>query len=91
MKAAVGAANRQGKSPMTREDDNTFEPHHEPSPTDLALSELQLYGYHHDENTPDPRPVPEDRIIEGAVSDIFDALIATMTDTALDFDLDDLQ
>lgn len=75
---------------MAHEDDDTFEPHHEASPTDLALSELQLYGYHHDENAPDPRPVPEDRTIEGAVSDIFDALIATMADTALDFDLDDL-
>lgn len=75
---------------MTREDDDTFEPHHEASPTDHALSELQLYGYHHDESTPDPRPVPDDRTIEGAVSDIFDALIATMADTALDFDLDDL-
>jgi len=75
---------------MVHEDDDTFEPHHEASPTDHALSELQLYGYRHDESTPDPRPVPEDRTIEGAVSDIFDALIATMADTALDFDLDDL-
>jgi hypothetical protein len=33
---------------------------------------------------------PEDRIIQGAVADIFDALIATMADTSLDFDLDDL-
>lgn len=75
---------------MTREDDDTFEPVHEVSPTDQALSELQLYGYRHDETAADPRPVPEDCIIAGAVSDIFDALIATMADTALDFDLDDL-
>ena len=75
---------------MTREDDDTFEPHHEASPTDHALSELQLYGYRHEENSPDPRDVPEDDVIAGAVSDIFDALIATMADTALDFDLDEL-
>ena len=75
---------------MTPEDDDTFEPHHEASPTEHALSELELYGYRPDGNTPDPRLVPEDNVIEGAVSDIFDALISTMADTALDTELDDL-
>ena len=75
---------------MTPEDDDTFEPHHEASPTEHALSELELYGYRPDGNTPDPRLVPEDNVIEGAVSDIFDALISTMADTPLDTELDDL-
>jgi len=75
---------------MTPEDDDTFEPHHEASPTDHALNELQLYGYRPDGHAPDPRLVPEDNVIEGAVSDIFDALISTMADTALDTELDDL-
>lgn len=74
---------------MTRDDD-TFEPHHESSPTEHALNELQLHGYRHDPNMPDPRLAPEDNMIAGAVSDIFDALIATMADTALDGELDDL-
>ena len=67
-----------------------FEPHHSASPTDHILTELQLYGWRPAEGEPDPRPAPEDRIIEGAVADIFDALIATMADTCLDFDLDEL-
>lgn len=71
-------------------DDDTFEPHHECSPTEHALNELELHGYRHDGNGPDSRLVPEDNVIAGAVSDIFDALIATMADTALDGELDDL-
>ena len=71
-------------------DDDTFEPHHESSPTEHALNELELHGYRHDGHGPDPRLVPEDNVITGAVSDIFDALIATMVDTALDGELDDL-
>lgn len=71
-------------------DDDAFEPHHESSPTEHALNELELHGYRHDGHGPDPRLVPEDNVIAGAVSDIFDALIATMADTALDGELDDL-
>lgn len=71
-------------------DDDTFEPHHESSPTEHALNALELHGYRHDGHGPDPRLVPEDNVIAGAVSDIFDALIATMADTALDGELDDL-
>lgn len=67
-----------------------YEPHHESSPTDHIAQELQLYGYRPSEDEPDPRPAPEDRIIEGAIADIFDALVATMADTSLDHDLDDL-
>jgi len=73
---------------MSEHDD--YEPHHESSPTDHIAQELQLYGYRPSEDEPDPRPAPEDRIIEGAVADIFDALVATMADTSLDPDLDDL-
>lgn len=71
-------------------DDDTFEPHHESSPTEHALNELELHGYRHDGHGPAPRLVPEDNVIAGAVADIFDALIATMADTALDGELDDL-
>ena len=73
---------------MSEYDD--YEPDHAASPTDHVLTELQLYGYTPREGEPDPRPFPEDRVIEGAVADIFDALIATMADTRLDADLEDL-
>jgi hypothetical protein len=66
------------------------EPHHDASQTDHVLQELQLYGYRPAEDETDPRPLPEDRIIAGAVADIFDALVSTLTDTSLDPDLEDL-
>lgn len=69
---------------------NNYEPHHDSSATDHILQELQLYGYRPSEDETDPRPAPEDRIIAGAVADIFDALVSTLTDTSLDHDLDDL-
>ena len=87
MKAARVAA-LPTEHPMSEHDE--FEPHHSASPTDHVLTELQLYGWRPAEGEPDPRPAPEDRIIEGAVADIFDALIATIADTCLDFDLDEL-
>ena len=39
------------------------------------------------QKTSRPRITPEDYIIQSAVADIFDALISTMADTSLDFDL----
>ena len=66
------------------------EPHHAASPTDAICTELKLHGYRHSENDPDPRDVPEDHRITGAIADIFDALVATMADTSLDHDLDEL-
>ncbi len=73
---------------MSEHDD--FEPHHTSSPTDHLLQELQLYGYRPFENEPDPRPLPEATRVTGAIADIFDALIATLMDTRLEPDLDDL-
>ena len=71
------------------------EPHElEPDPnasqTDHVLQELQLYGYRAFSDEPDPRPLPEGRAVAGAIADIFDALIATLSDTRLEPDLDDL-
>src|SRR5215831_13415996 len=60
------------------------------SPTAYVLNELQLHGYRPFQDEPDPRPLPEGRLIGGAVADIFDALIATLRDTRLEPDLDDL-
>ena len=60
------------------------------SPTDQVLAELQLHGYRPFQDEPDPRPLPHANAIGGAVADIFDALVATLRDTRLEPDLDDL-
>ena len=67
-----------------------FEPDHSTSPTGHVIEALELYGYRPAEGEADPRVTPEDTAIQGAVSDIFDALITTMADTSLDFDLDEI-
>jgi YspA, cpYpsA-related SLOG family len=58
------------------------------SQTDDVLTELQLYGHRPFQDEPDARPLPEARAIGGAVADIFDALISTLTDTRLEPDLE---
>ena len=73
----------------TDRDDTEFSIRHT-SPTDLVLIELQLYGYRPFQDEPDPRPLPEGNAIAGAVADIFDALIATLSETRLEPDLADL-
>ncbi|HEV7252115.1 MAG TPA: DUF2493 domain-containing protein [Mesorhizobium sp.] len=67
--------------------------HDEPaelSPTAEVLFELQLYGFRPFQDEPDPRPLPEARLITGALADIFDALVSTLQDTRLEPDLEDL-
>ena len=66
------------------------EPHHAASSTARVLEELQLHGYHPGADDPDPRPLPEARALEGALADMFDALVATLADTRLEPDLADL-
>jgi len=73
---------------MTDHDD--IEPEHIASPTDHVLNELQLFGYRPFDDQPDPRPLPEGKMISAAVADIFDALVATLSDTRLEPDLVDL-
>src|SRR5262249_18333540 len=63
---------------------------HTSSPTEYVLTELQLHGYRPFEDEPDPRPLPEARSLGGAAPDFFDAMIATLRDTRLEPDLDDL-
>ena len=73
----------------TDHDDSGYEPH-AASATDHVLTELQLHGYRPFQDEPDPRPLPEARIVAGAVADIFDALVATLSETRLEPDLEDL-
>jgi hypothetical protein len=63
---------------------------HTASATDHALAELQLYAYHPFDDEPDQRPLPDGNAVAGAVADIFDALVATLSDTRLEPDLESL-
>lgn len=54
------------------------------------LDELALHGYRPFDDDPDPRPLPEARMAGGAIADMFDALTATLQDTRLEPDLEDL-
>jgi len=71
-------------------DDRSDEPEHAISQTGVLLQELQLHAYRPFEDEPDPRPLPEDRIVAGAVADMFDALVSTLEETRLEPDLEDL-
>src|SRR5260221_3519454 len=90
-KAAMGAADpTSGITMATDREDTDLQPSHTSSPTDQLLTELQLYGHRPVHDDPDPRRLPDPEIIGGAIADIFDALIATLGDTRLEPDLEDL-
>jgi hypothetical protein len=90
-KAAMGAADPTNGITMAIDHDiPDLEPPHDSSPTDRVLTELQLYGYRPFQNEPDPRPLPDEAAIGGAIADIFDVLVSTLRDTRLEPDLEDL-
>lgn len=60
------------------------------SPTDALLGELRLQGRPTFADGDDPRPLPDDNRMMGAVADIFDALVATLDDTRAEPDLEGL-
>ena len=68
----------------------SFEPEPAASPTSRLIDELQLYGHRPFQDEPDPRSLPDENAVKGALADIFDALVATLQDTRLEPDLDDL-
>ena len=85
----MGAAVPTKEYAMTTDrDEQTWDPPLTISPTDHVLTELQLHGYRPFQDEPDPRPLPEARIVAAAVADIFDALIASLSETRLEPDLD---
>ena len=63
---------------------------HARSSTAMVLDELQLYGYRPFAGEPDPRPMPDADALQAALADIFDAMIASLSDTRLEPDLEDL-
>lgn len=58
--------------------------------TSQRLVGQQRIDVHGNLGHPDPRLLPDGKIIAGAVADIFDALVATLNYTRLEPDLDDL-
>ena len=62
-----------------------YEPHHESSPTDHVLNELQLHATGLSPTNPDQRLLPT-ATRSGAVADIFDALIVTLIPRASNSD-----
>src|SRR3569833_1208511 len=84
----VAADPARGPSPMTDHDD--IEQPHASSAPDLVHNELQLFGYRPFDDQPDPRPLPDGKMVAGAIADIFDALVATLNDTWLEPVLPDL-
>ena len=86
----MGAAASKRRTTMADHDTYEQEPHHAESSTASVLTELQLYGYRPFQDEPDPRPLPEETILRGALADIFDALVSSLSDTRLEPDLEDL-
>jgi len=79
-----------GAAPMRNDRDDEFEPIPRCSPTARLLEELQLNGHRPHEDEPDPRPLPDQRAVEAALADAFDALVSVLADTRLEPDLEDL-
>ena len=69
--------------------DDAYEPAHTASQTAHALDELQVYGYRPFDE-PDPRPMPDGQRLAVAVADIFDAIVATLEDTRMEPDLEEV-
>ena len=57
------------------------------SSTAHLLEELALYAHRPYDDEADPRPLPEPARLQGALADMFDALVATLSDTRLEPDL----
>ena len=59
-----------------------IEPPHHSSSTDHITSQLQLYGWRPAGDEADPRPMPEDYVVAGAITHILDPLSTRRTATA---------
>lgn len=70
--------------------DAASEPHHISSPTDRFIYEMQVFGYRPFQDEPDPRPLPEEPVVQSALTAMFDAFAEMLGDTRLEPDLDDL-
>lgn len=66
------------------------EPDHAESSMVQLIQEMQLYGYRPFEDEPDQRPLPESRLVDGAVADMFDGIVSALIDTRMEPDLEDV-
>lgn len=66
------------------------EPDHAESSMVSVIQEMQLYGWRPFEDEPDPRPLPESSVVEGAVAFMFGKLVTTLIDTRIEPDLENL-
>ncbi len=67
-----------------------YEPRHQSSATARVIEQLELHGYQPSAGEPDPRPLPDTDLLDGAINGIFDVLTAALSDTRLDTDSGDL-
>ncbi len=74
----------------TDHDDDAFEPRHTSSATAPVLHELRRYRYGPFQDEPDPRHLPEARILADTIAELFDPLVVALSDTRLEPDLEDL-
>ena len=70
--------------------DAAVEPRHASSPTDRIIYEMQVYGYRPFQDEPDPRPLPEEPVVQSALTAMFDAMFEMLGDTRLEPDVEDL-
>lgn len=75
---------------LTSSLDDAFEPHHASSPTDRFIYEMQIYGHRPFQDEPDRRPLPEEPVVQSALTAMFDAMFEMLGDTRLEPDLEDL-
>jgi len=74
----------------TERDTHDYEPPHASSPTADIIDNLELHGFHPARGEHDSRSMPEPLTVLSALSDVFDALVSTFTDTPLEPDLEQL-
>ena len=74
----------------TQFQNDSFDPNPVLSQTAWALQELQLFGLRAFQDEVDLRPMPEPERLIDAVNDIFDAIAATLGDTRMEPDLEEL-
>jgi hypothetical protein len=70
--------------------DDSYEPHHDSSPTERVVIEMQLYGHRSHQDDPDPRPLPDETALSEALAAAFETFAGMLGNTRLEPDLDDL-
>lgn len=75
---------------MWLDENEPLELEHISSPTGRIMANLELYGFRANPDEPDPRPLPAEESVTGAVTEIFDTIMGTLGETCLEPELDDV-